>query len=81
MSEITVETTNEKYLISIDRALMDKPTFRAFFERLRVELLADKMDTDESDLVALGEEVKASWWANNQNQILDKIARHSGHSD
>lgn len=81
MSEITVETTDEKYLISINRSLMDKPTFRAFFERLRVELLADKMNTDESDLLALGEEVKASWWVNNQNQILDKIARYSAQSE
>lgn len=81
MNEITVETTDEKYLISIDRTLMDKPTFRAFFERLRVEFLADKMNTDEADLTALSEEIKASWWATNQNQILDKIARYSSHSD
>lgn len=55
MSAITLETTNEKYLISIDRTLMDKPTFRTFFERLRVEFLADKMNTDEAGLMALSE--------------------------
>jgi hypothetical protein len=77
MSAITLETTNDKYLISIDRTLMDKPAFRAFFERLRVEFLADKMNTDEADLMALSEEVKANWWAANQERILDRISRFS----
>ena len=62
MSKITFETIADKYLISIDRTLMDKPTFRAFFERLRIEFLADKMNTDESDLMNLSEEVKVNWW-------------------
>lgn len=75
MSAITLETTDEKYLISIDRTLMDKPAFRAFFERLRVEFLADKMNTDEADLMALSEEVKANWWAANQERILNRINR------
>ncbi len=77
MSEITLETTADKYLISIDRTLMDKPTFRAFFERLRVEFLADKINTDESDLMNLSEEVKANWWAQHQEKIEEKLARFS----
>lgn len=52
MSEITLETTADKYLISIDRTLMDKPTFGAFFERLRLEVLTNNMNADERDLVS-----------------------------
>ncbi len=74
MSAITLETTPDKYLITIDRALMDKPTFRAFFERLRLETLADKMDTDETSLMNLSEEIKANWWAKHQAEIKEKIA-------
>lgn len=77
MSKITLETTANKYLISIDRTLMDKSTFRAFFERLRIEFLADKMNTDESDLMNLSEEIKANWWMQNQVQIEEKLARFS----
>ena len=77
MSQITLETTADKYLITVDRTLMDKPTFRAFFERLRLEVLADKMNTDETDLLALSEEVKTNWWAKHQAEIEEKIARFS----
>ena len=74
MTAITVETSDQSYLIRIDRSLMDKPTFYAFFERLRTEALADKMNTDETDLLALSEEIKANWWAKNQANILNQIA-------
>jgi hypothetical protein len=77
MNAITIDTTDQKYLISIDRSLMDKPTFWAFFERLRTEALADQMNTDEADLLALSEEVKANWWAVNGEKILNKIAAYT----
>lgn len=76
MNAITVETTDQKYLITIDRTLMEKPAFRAFFERLRVEALADQLTTDETDLLALSEEIKTTWWATNQDTILNRIAAH-----
>ena len=77
MSAITIETTPDKYLITIDRTLMDKPTFRAFFERLQLETLADKMDTDEADLMNLSKEINANWWAKHQIEIEEKLAHYS----
>ena len=77
MSQITLETTADKYLITVDRTLMDKPTFRAFFERLRLEVLADKMNTDETDIMVLSEEIKTNWWVKHQTEIEEKIARFS----
>lgn len=77
MAVIDLETTSQKYLISIDRELMDSETFYAFFEHLRVEFLAQKMKTNETDLLALGEEIKQSWWQNNQTKILSKIQQYT----
>jgi hypothetical protein len=76
MATIDLETTSRKYLISIDREQMDSETFYAFFEQLRTEFLAQKMNTDENDLLALDEEIKQSWWQKNQSKILNKI-QHS----
>ena len=77
MTAITVETTDQKYLISIDRSLMDKPAFRAFFERLRTEVLADQLTTDEADLLTLSEEIKANWWSANEGKIMNRIVTHT----
>lgn len=77
MTAITVETTDQKYLISIDRSLMDKPSFYAFFERLRLEALAHQIETNETDLMALSEEIKANWWAKNQAKITSQIASYN----
>ncbi len=77
MNTISLETTDKKYNISIDRELMDSTTFYAFFERLRTEFLAQKMNTDESDLMALSDEIKSNWWQKNQEKILKMVSQHS----
>jgi hypothetical protein len=77
MATIDLETTSRKYLISIDREQMDSETFYAFFEQLRTEFLAQKMNTDENDLLALDEEIKQSWWQKNQSKILNKIQQYT----
>ena len=77
MNALTVETTEQSYLIRIDRSLMDKPAFYAFFQRLRAEALADQLQTDEADLLALSEEIKANWWAKHEAAILNRIAGYT----
>ena len=78
MNTISLETTDQNYNISIDRESMDSSTFYAFFERLRTEFLAQKMNTDESDLIALSEEIKANWWQKNQEKILKIVSQQPG---
>jgi len=77
MDALTLETTAQKYLISIDRSLMDQPTFYAFFEILRTEFLAQKMNTDETDLMALSDEIKGNWWQKNQEKILKSVSQYT----
>ena len=62
MRNISLETTEQNYLITIDRELMDKEAFYSFFERLRLEFLSKKINTDENDLLNLSEEIKFNWW-------------------
>ncbi len=40
MKNISFETTDQNYLITVDRELMDKDAFYSFFEKLRIEYLA-----------------------------------------
>ena len=70
---ITLETNDQKYLISIDRTFMDQNSFYTFFEKLRTEFLAQKMNTDESDLNQLDDEIKISWMQKNQGKISTPI--------
>ena len=81
MNAITVNTTPDKYLISIDRTLMDKPAFRTFFERLRLEVLADSMDTDEADLQQISEKIKEGWWLKNKEAVMLRLANHSSSAE
>ena len=62
MRNISLETTEQNYLITIDRELMDKEAFYSFFERLRLEFLSKKINADENDLLNLSEEIKFNWW-------------------
>ena len=77
MAAIDIETKNQKYIISIDRNMMDSNAFYAFFERLRTEFLAQKMNTDEADLMSLSEEIKTNWWQRNQTKILDIVKQRT----
>ena len=77
MNAISLETTDQKYLISIDREGIDQPAFYAFFERLRIELLAQKMNTDETDLMNLSDEIKENWWQKNQEKIVKIVTQHT----
>lgn len=77
MKNISLEVTNENYLITIDRNLMDKESFYAFFERLRTEYLAKKMNTKENNLMLLSEEIKTNWWKKNESQLMEKIQNYT----
>lgn len=77
MIPIVLETTDQKYFISIDRSLMDSEAFYAFFERIRTEFLAQQMNTDETDLMALSDEIKSNWWQKNQKKILNIVSQHT----
>lgn len=69
MTHIQLETKADKYLISIDKAAIDREWLVQLIEKLRIEELAKQFDFDE-DIEALGEQIKADWWAKNKERFI-----------
>ena len=69
MQSINVETTADRFLISIDKNLITKEMLLKLLNQLRLESLAQRVDFDES-VEDLGEEIKNSWWQQNKERLL-----------
>ena len=69
MTHIQLETRDDKYLISIDKASFDREWIVQLIEKLRTEELARQFDFDE-DIEAVGEQIKADWWAKNKARFI-----------
>ena len=69
MNPITVDSSGERFLISVDKSFMDKAFLVDFVERIRIEYLAQKINFDE-ELQELGEEIKQSWWTENKSRFI-----------
>ncbi len=69
MPSINVETTADRFLISIDKNLITKEMLLKLLNQLRLESLAQRVDLDES-IEDVGEEIKASWWQQNKERLL-----------
>lgn len=69
MNAITIESKDDKFLISIEKGKMDKDFLIRLVERLRFEILAQKVDFDE-DIEVLGAEIKSKWWKENKRKLV-----------
>ena len=69
MQAINVETTADRFLISIDKNLFTKEKLFRMLNQFRLESLAQQVDFDES-IEDLGEEIKDSWWQQNKERLL-----------
>jgi hypothetical protein len=69
MRAIDLQTTNDKFLISIDKNSIDKEFLLNLIEKIRLEYLVRKVDFDES-IEDLGEEIKADWWQKNKDKFI-----------
>ena len=72
MQAIDLETTGDRFLISIDKNLVDKEFLLNLIEKIRLEHLAHKVDFDES-VEELGEEIKADWWQKNKSKFISPL--------
>ena len=72
MNTIALETTADRYIISVDKLVIKKETIDALIDRIRLEYLAEKIDFQD-DIEELGEKIKATWWKNNKARILEMV--------
>lgn len=71
MKAITVDTSKERFIVSIDKSLINKELLMRFVDNLRIEFLAQKVNFSE-DIEVLGEQIKADWWAKNKDRFIPK---------
>ncbi|MFN3850686.1 MAG: hypothetical protein ACK4NY_14730 [Spirosomataceae bacterium] len=71
MTSIHLDTSNDKYLISIDKQAINKTWLVKLVEKLRKEELAKKFDFDE-EIEEIGEQIKADWWKNNKHRFINE---------
>ena len=71
MKSISIDTSNDRFIISIDKNLINKDLLLQFVDNLRIEFIAQKVDFDE-EIEILGEEIKENWWKENKDRFIPK---------
>lgn len=69
MSTVTLDSSEDRFIISIDKKSIDKDALLQFLEILRLEALAEKVDFQE-DIEEVGKEIKSDWWKSNKNKFI-----------
>ena len=73
MNAVTLETQDDRFLISIGRDYVDQEFLIKLVERIKLEHLVREAAFDES-IEALGEQIKADWWDRNKERLLNRKA-------
>jgi HSP20 family molecular chaperone IbpA len=68
METIHIQSEKDRVVITIDKNSENEELLRWLLRTLRVEDLARRVNFDES-IEALGEEIKAGWWAKNKHRF------------
>ena len=71
MKAVTFDSSEDRFLISIDKKSINKDVLLQFLENLRLEALAEKVDFQE-DIEDLGEDIKKDWWKKNKDRFIPK---------
>ena len=71
MRTVTLDSSDDRFIISIDKRSINKDALLQFLENLRLEALADKVDFGV-EIEDLGEEIKGVWWQSNKDRFIPK---------
>jgi hypothetical protein len=69
MQAIDLQTTDDRFLISIDKNFIDREFLLTLIEKIRLEYLVRKADFDDG-IEELGEAIKADWWEKNKDRFI-----------
>lgn len=69
MEAISLETKDDKFLITLDKNSFSQEFVMQVVDRLRMENLAEKVAFAD-DIENLGEEIKTEWWNKNKSRLL-----------
>jgi len=71
MRTVTLDSSDDRFIISIDTRSINKDALLQFLENLRLEALADKVDFGV-EIEDLGEEIKGDWCQTNKDRFIPK---------
>ncbi len=71
MNGLTIESTEQKLVLSIDKKNFSESVLLTILKVARLEFLIEKAGFSES-LMQLDDEMKEKWWAENSETILAK---------
>lgn len=71
MESLTIRSTENKVIITIDKSSVDDDFLDGLFNRLTTEQLLKKADFDE-DVLNLSDEIKKDWWIKNKNNFIEE---------
>lgn len=71
MKSVSIDTSEDRFIISIDKNLINRDLLFQFVDNLRVEFLANKIGFD-GEIEILGEEIKENWWRSNKDRFIPK---------
>ncbi|MEK7257677.1 MAG: hypothetical protein AAB316_23170 [Bacteroidota bacterium] len=73
MAEIQWSTTQDKFVITLDKRTFNQTEFLEVLQWLRVRHLIRKANFDET-IETVGEEILTDWWENNKHRFIPSIA-------
>lgn len=73
MEAIELISTEDRFVISIDKRIVDRAILLLLIQRFWIEHLAHVVNFDES-ILDFAEEIKETWWAKNQERIFKRMA-------
>jgi len=74
MKLISVDSSEDRFIVSIDKNLINKEQLLQFIDNLRIEFLAQNVGFTD-DIEIIGEEIKQTWWDNNKDKYVPKEAQ------
>lgn len=69
MSALQLKTTDDFFLISVDRKALPQEQILRILELFRLEMLAHKVDIGP-EIEGLGDEIADYWWKKNKDNYL-----------
>jgi len=71
MTGLTIENTNDRLVLSIDKSNFSEDVLLDVMRITRLEYLIAKADFDES-VLEIADEIKNDWWEKNKVEIFRK---------
>ena len=72
MKAIEIKPTKNRFVISIDKSLIDLECLNKIIDRVKFEYLVKKGNFNEK-ILNIGDDIKKDWWGKNKKDFLKGI--------